>query len=92
LARQSLYRAAVHGKECSATIRPAKPSLPCVARKSHGKGFAERPSFVVRYDFFAVRFKSLPCGTLCRALPLQPARQRVGFAMRFPSTLHGKES
>jgi hypothetical protein len=88
----------LHDKECTATTRPAKPPLPCVERKSHGKGFAERRCFAVRCEFlcrahsFAVRLQALPCGRLCRAPPHEAARQRQGFAVRFPSTPHGKDS
>jgi hypothetical protein len=116
-ARQSLCRAALHGKECTATTRPAKPPLPCVERKSHGKGFAERRCFAVccaflcRAHSFAVRLQALPCASprsrtaktrLCRALPLNPTRQRfykwaAGRRSAQLGTLcrvhvHGKES
>jgi hypothetical protein len=69
--------------------RPAKPSLPCAARKSHGKGFAVRVSFAVRWAGFAVWY-SLPCGfAVCRA-----AFFAVRFTsnVRFASTPHGKSS
>jgi hypothetical protein len=88
----------LHGKECTATIRPAKAPLPCVERKSHGKGFAVRPSFAVRCAClcravcFAVRWASLPCPLLCRAPPRQAARQTLGFAVCHHSKPHGKES
>jgi hypothetical protein len=73
----------VHDKQRSATFRQAKPSSPCVARESHGKGFAERTTFSVRCcGGFAVQ-QTLSCA--CQFY------RAAGFAVRFSSTPHGKE-